>query len=151
MPGGKVALALPGNAILSNPVATVLSAALADNDVTARLPGRRRGWTELLRELLSAAALPATDLEDVDGASFLTRSFWAAAAGGRSRRTAVASAREGSGRPRGETFLRRDGPRINLVEFSAPRPRASTALRKLGVDSGHGLAGPEAARAMHGR
>jgi acyl-CoA reductase-like NAD-dependent aldehyde dehydrogenase len=72
---GSVALALPGNAILSNPVATVLCAAVAGNEVTARLPRRRRPWTELLRELLRDAELPATQLVEGDGASFLAESL----------------------------------------------------------------------------
>jgi len=75
LPMGKVALALPGNAILSNPVTTVLSAVVAGNEVTARLPRRRRAWTELLRELLSAAGLPAAEFVESDGATFLAESF----------------------------------------------------------------------------
>lgn len=75
VPVGKVALALPGNAILSNPVTAVLSAAIAGNEVAARLPRRRRAWMQWLRELLSAAAVPATEFVDSDGASFLAESF----------------------------------------------------------------------------
>ncbi|MCP9490790.1 MAG: aldehyde dehydrogenase family protein [Solirubrobacteraceae bacterium MAG38_C4-C5] len=75
VPVGKVALALPGNAILSNPVATVLCATVAGNEVRARLPRRRRAWMELLGELLDAAALPATELVEGDGPSFLAESL----------------------------------------------------------------------------
>lgn len=72
---GKAALALPGNAILSNPVATVLAAAVAGNQISARLPRRRRGWMEFLRELMIAAALPATNLVEGKGESFLAESL----------------------------------------------------------------------------
>jgi succinate-semialdehyde dehydrogenase/glutarate-semialdehyde dehydrogenase len=113
VPVGKVALALPGNAILSNPVATVLCAAVAGNEVTARLPRRRRAWMELLGELLDAAALPATELVETDGASFLAASLadpevaivmafgadsWAAAYEDDARRTGTTFIFEGPGK-----------------------------------------------------
>lgn len=74
-PIGTVALSLPGNAILSNPVATVLSAVLAGNEVRVRLPRRRQDWAELLRDLLSEAAIPAVEIVNSDGPSFLADSF----------------------------------------------------------------------------
>jgi len=112
VPVGKVALALPGNAILSNPVTTVLSATVTGNELTVRLPRRRRAWMELLRELLSAAALPATEFAESEGAAFLAESFadpdvavimvfgadsWAAAYEDHARRTGTTFVFEGPG------------------------------------------------------
>ncbi len=112
VPVGKVALALPGNAILSNPVTTVLSATVTGNELTVRLPRRRRAWMELLRELLSAAALPATEFAESEGAAFVAESFadpdvavimvfgadsWAAAYEDHARRTGTTFVFEGPG------------------------------------------------------
>lgn len=66
-PLGRVALALPGNAILSNPLATIAASVLAGNKTLVRMPRKRRAWTEVLRELVGDAA----EFIDQDGATFL--------------------------------------------------------------------------------
>jgi len=70
-PLGRVALALPGNAILSNPLATIAASVLAGNKTLVRLPRKRRAWTEVLRELVGDAA----EFVDHDGAGFLAHAM----------------------------------------------------------------------------
>jgi betaine-aldehyde dehydrogenase len=74
-PLGTVAITLPGNAILSNPVATVGSAVLAGNRVRLRFPQRRKQWAEALAELFSDAFGPAVELVDQPGPGFLEEGF----------------------------------------------------------------------------
>jgi acyl-CoA reductase-like NAD-dependent aldehyde dehydrogenase len=65
-PIGTVALALPGNAILSNPLAAIGASYLTGNHTVVRLPSIRRRWAEvlagLLREVLPAGAVTMPDL-----------------------------------------------------------------------------------------
>jgi succinate-semialdehyde dehydrogenase/glutarate-semialdehyde dehydrogenase len=72
---GTVAITLPGNAILSNPVAAVASAVLAGNRVRLRFPQRRKQWAELLAELFSDAFGPAVEPIDQPGPGFLEDSL----------------------------------------------------------------------------
>ncbi len=72
---GTVAINLPGNAILSNPVATVGSAVLAGNRVRLRFPRRRKQWAEVLAELFSDAFGSAVELVDHTGPGFLADGF----------------------------------------------------------------------------
>lgn len=147
VPVGKVALALPGNAILSNPVTTVLCAAVAGNEVTVRLPRRRRAWMELLRDLLGAAALPATELVEVDGASFLAASLgdpdvavvmvfgadsWAAAYEDDARRTGTTFIFEGPGK---DPFL--------VLSPEAVETAAVDAVRTAFHNAGQACTSPE--------
>ena len=146
-PVGKIALALPGNAILSNPVATVLCAVVAGNRVTARLPRRRRAWTELLRELLSAAALPATELVEQDGASFLAETLadpevgvvmvfgsdaWAATYEDEARRTGTTFIFEGPGK---DPFV--------VLDPDAVETAAVDAVRAAFYNAGQACTSPE--------
>lgn len=73
-PVGVVALGLPGNAILSNPVTAVLSAVLAGNRVRVRLPARAGAWADLVAGLLGPVT-PEVEFVGTDGASFLAESF----------------------------------------------------------------------------
>lgn len=70
-PLGRVALALPGNAILSNPLATIAASHLAGNKTLVRLPRRRQAWTEVLTGLVGEAA----EFVDYDGAGFLSHAL----------------------------------------------------------------------------
>jgi betaine-aldehyde dehydrogenase len=67
-PLGRVALALPGNAILSNPLATIAASHLTGNKTLVRLPRRRRAWAEVLSGLVGDVA----EFIDHDGAGFLS-------------------------------------------------------------------------------
>jgi betaine-aldehyde dehydrogenase len=73
-PVGVVALGLPGNAILSNPVTATLSAVLSGNRVRVRLPERSRAWAELVAGLLGPIT-PEVEFVGTGGASFLADSF----------------------------------------------------------------------------
>jgi betaine-aldehyde dehydrogenase len=66
---------LPGNAILSNPVAAVSAAVLAGNRVRLRFPQRRKQWADVLTELFSDAFGPAVVPIDQPGPDFLDDSF----------------------------------------------------------------------------
>lgn len=74
-PLGSVALALPGNAILSNPVAAVGAACLAGNRVRLRFPRRRKEWADAVVELLLDAFGPAVEPHDEPGSQFLGKAF----------------------------------------------------------------------------
>jgi betaine-aldehyde dehydrogenase len=69
---GNVALALPGNAILSNPLAAIGAAYLAGNHAVAKLPSTRHNWSKVLTELLNAA-LPgdAVTFPETSGRDFI--------------------------------------------------------------------------------
>jgi betaine-aldehyde dehydrogenase len=74
-PLGTVAITLPGNAILSNPVASVASAVLAGNRVRLRFPHRRKQWADVLAELFRAAFSSVVEVVDQPGPGFLGDSF----------------------------------------------------------------------------
>lgn len=69
-PRGTVAVMFPGNASLSNPVATLGSAYLAGNRLLARFPGSARPWAEVVEPLLSRH-LPDLVFERRQGKAFL--------------------------------------------------------------------------------
>lgn len=71
-PVGAVAVVFPGNALLSNPVATLGTASLGGNRVLARFPGASRPWAELAEPLLRSH-LPNLELDHGPGRDFLTR------------------------------------------------------------------------------
>lgn len=73
-PVGTVAAVLPGNASLSNPVATVGTAFLAGNRVAARFPGRSRRWAEIAEPLLRRH-MPGVRFDRSPGAEFLSRTI----------------------------------------------------------------------------
>jgi betaine-aldehyde dehydrogenase len=73
-PIGVVALVLPSNASLSNPVGTIGTAFLAGNRVVARFPSASRAWAELV-EPLFAAHLPGVGFDHGSGPEFLRRSL----------------------------------------------------------------------------
>ncbi|HEY0166438.1 MAG TPA: aldehyde dehydrogenase family protein [Jatrophihabitans sp.] len=72
---GTVALALPGNAILSNPVSTIGSAYLAGNRVLVRFPQRRKHWADVIMELLREAFGSAIEVYDQPGPAFIEGTF----------------------------------------------------------------------------
>jgi betaine-aldehyde dehydrogenase len=53
-PAGGVALCLPGNAALANPVATIGTAFLAGNRVLARFPSGSRAWADRVEPIFTA-------------------------------------------------------------------------------------------------
>jgi betaine-aldehyde dehydrogenase len=69
-PVGGVAIVLPGNVGISNPVATIGTAYLAGNRVVARFPGALRAWAELLEPLFTRH-LPGVVFDHRGGAEFL--------------------------------------------------------------------------------
>jgi betaine-aldehyde dehydrogenase len=69
-PVGTVALALPGNAALSNPVSTLGTGFLAGNEVIARLPSGSRQWAETLEPLFTEH-LPGVRFDHRPGQDFL--------------------------------------------------------------------------------
>jgi succinate-semialdehyde dehydrogenase/glutarate-semialdehyde dehydrogenase len=69
-PVGTVAVALPGNAALSNPVSTLGTGFLAGNAVIARLPGGSRAWAETLEPLFTEH-LPGVRFDRRPGHDFL--------------------------------------------------------------------------------
>lgn len=71
LPLGAIALALPGNAILSNPLATVGAAFLAGNRTMARLPRARGPWARVLAELCRATLADTVEFVDTDGPGFV--------------------------------------------------------------------------------
>lgn len=75
-PVGTVALALPGNAILSNPTAAIGAAYLTGNDTVARLPRTRSRWAARLTELL-AETLPGAPVRiaTAGGREFIERAL----------------------------------------------------------------------------
>jgi succinate-semialdehyde dehydrogenase/glutarate-semialdehyde dehydrogenase len=75
-PVGTVALALPGNAILSNPLAAIGASFLTGNHTVAKLPSARRRWTEVLAGLLREALPPgAVTMPDLSGRAFIQRAL----------------------------------------------------------------------------
>lgn len=72
-PIGTVALALPGNAVLSNPIGTIGAAVLAGNRVTVRLPARRRDWSHILVNLLRE--LDTVRFSPLGGREFIDRAL----------------------------------------------------------------------------
>lgn len=74
-PVGTVAFAVPGNAILSNPVAAAGSAYLAGNRVLMRFPQRRKQWADVVAELLQDAFGTAVVPQNVPGPAFLDDAF----------------------------------------------------------------------------
>jgi acyl-CoA reductase-like NAD-dependent aldehyde dehydrogenase len=72
-PIGTVALALPGNAVLSNPIGTIGAAVLAGNQVTVRLPARRRDWSNILADLLRD--LDTVRFSSLGGREFVDRAL----------------------------------------------------------------------------
>jgi betaine-aldehyde dehydrogenase len=68
---GTVAFALPGNAILSNPITAVASAFLAGDQVLMRFPQRRKLWADVVVELLQAAFGAAVVARDQPGPAFV--------------------------------------------------------------------------------
>ncbi|WP_186762732.1 aldehyde dehydrogenase family protein [Lentzea tibetensis] len=66
-PLGRVALALPGNAILSNPLATIAASHLAGNKTLVRMPRQRREWAAVLSALVGEAA----EFVDFGGSGFI--------------------------------------------------------------------------------
>jgi succinate-semialdehyde dehydrogenase/glutarate-semialdehyde dehydrogenase len=69
-PVGGVALVFPGNASISNPVATIGTAFLAGNRVVARFPARLAAWSAEIAPLL-AAHLPGVRFDGRPGRDFL--------------------------------------------------------------------------------
>jgi acyl-CoA reductase-like NAD-dependent aldehyde dehydrogenase len=69
-PVGTVAIVLPGNVSISNPVATLGTAFLAGNRVIARFPSALRGWAGELEPLFTAH-LPGVSFDHRGGPDFL--------------------------------------------------------------------------------
>ncbi len=69
-PVGTVAVVFPGNASISNPVATIGTAFLADNEVVGRFPGASRAWADQL-EPLFLEHLPGVRFDHGAGQTFL--------------------------------------------------------------------------------
>ena len=69
-PAGGVALCLPGNAALANPIATIGTAFLAGNRVVARFPSGSRPWADLVEPIFSAH-LPGVRFDRRKGPEFL--------------------------------------------------------------------------------
>lgn len=74
-PVGEVALSLPGNAILSNPLATVASSYLAGNHTRVRLPRSRHAWAEVVRDLVGDSLGDAVAFHWEAGPDFLARAL----------------------------------------------------------------------------
>jgi len=70
VPVGTVAILLPGNVGISNPVATIGTAFLAGNRVVARLPGALRRWGEVLEPLFTTH-LPGVRFAHGGGPDFI--------------------------------------------------------------------------------
>jgi acyl-CoA synthetase (AMP-forming)/AMP-acid ligase II/acyl-CoA reductase-like NAD-dependent aldehyde dehydrogenase len=70
-PIGTTALSLPGNAILSNPVAAVGSSYLAGNRTLARFQRRRAEWAAVVAKLLTAALGDTVQTSDQSGQRFI--------------------------------------------------------------------------------
>jgi acyl-CoA reductase-like NAD-dependent aldehyde dehydrogenase len=66
---GTVALCLPGNAILSNPLAAIAASYLAGNRTLVRLPRARRDWSRVVEELVDN---PEVDFDERTGVRFVT-------------------------------------------------------------------------------
>lgn len=73
-PVGKVAIVFPGNASLSNPVATIGTAFLAGNQVVARFPRASRAWAEQIEPLI-ASHLPGVQFDQRPGPDFIRAVF----------------------------------------------------------------------------
>jgi acyl-CoA reductase-like NAD-dependent aldehyde dehydrogenase len=71
---GTVAIVFPGNAALSNPVATLGTAFLAGNRVLARFPRASRAWADRI-EPLFASHLPGVSFDHGTGPDFIRRVF----------------------------------------------------------------------------
>lgn len=69
-PVGTVAIVFPGNASLSNPVATIGTAFLAGNRVVARFPRSSRAWAGQVEPLI-ASHLPGVRFDDRPGPDFM--------------------------------------------------------------------------------
>jgi acyl-CoA reductase-like NAD-dependent aldehyde dehydrogenase len=69
-PVGTVAVVFPGNASISNPVATIGTAFLAGNEVVGRFPGASRAWADQL-EPLFLEHLPGVRFDHGPGPAFL--------------------------------------------------------------------------------
>ncbi|HYU34532.1 MAG TPA: aldehyde dehydrogenase family protein [Thermoanaerobaculia bacterium] len=69
-PVGTVAIVFPGNASLSNPVATIGTAFLAGNRVVARFPRSSRAWADQVEPLLGSH-LEGVAFDDRPGPDFM--------------------------------------------------------------------------------
>lgn len=69
-PVGTVAVVFPGNASLSNPVATIGTAFLAGNRVLARFPSSSRAWGEVIEPLITSH-LPGVRFDHRSGAEHM--------------------------------------------------------------------------------
>ena len=72
-PVGTVALCLPGNAILSNPVTAIAASYVAGNGTVARLPRRRAQWVAVVAALVDDALGDAVTWSDEPGPAFANR------------------------------------------------------------------------------
>jgi len=69
-PVGTVAIVFPGNASLSNPVATIGTAFLAGNRVVARFPRSSRAWADQVEPLIGSR-LDSVAFDDRPGPDFM--------------------------------------------------------------------------------
>jgi succinate-semialdehyde dehydrogenase/glutarate-semialdehyde dehydrogenase len=69
-PVGTVAIVFPGNASISNPVATIGTAFLAGNRVLARFPRASRAWAEQVEPLITSH-LPGVRFDHGSGPDFM--------------------------------------------------------------------------------
>jgi acyl-CoA synthetase (AMP-forming)/AMP-acid ligase II/acyl-CoA reductase-like NAD-dependent aldehyde dehydrogenase len=75
LPVGTVALCLPGNVVLSNPVATAGASYLAGNRTLVRMPRGRARWAAVVDDLVRSALPGAVEFSDLDGATFIGRAM----------------------------------------------------------------------------
>jgi acyl-CoA reductase-like NAD-dependent aldehyde dehydrogenase len=71
LPVGTVALCLPGNAVLSNPVAAIATSYLAGNHTLVRMPRRRGPWAAVVEQLMRPVLGHAVEFSRLDGATFI--------------------------------------------------------------------------------
>jgi succinate-semialdehyde dehydrogenase/glutarate-semialdehyde dehydrogenase len=71
-PAGTVALCLPGNAVLSNPLAAIGAAHLTGNRTVVRLPRARRRWSRVVEALVD---IDTVRFDERAGTEFLARSL----------------------------------------------------------------------------
>ena len=75
LPVGTVALGLPGNAVLSNPVTAIATSYLAGNNTLVQMRRRVSPWAAVVEALIRPVFAGAVEFSRLDGATFVRRAM----------------------------------------------------------------------------
>lgn len=75
LPVGTVALGLPGNAVLSNPVTAIATSYLTGNNTLVQMRRRVGPWAAVVEALMRPLFAGAVEFSQLDGATFIRRAM----------------------------------------------------------------------------